>query len=431
MRHAFVSVLALALLALGGSRASAQASLVTGLGGPLDFGTDSAPRGDDGSSMAAVDLTPTFPMGVDFYGMHFTDVWVNINGSISFGSPVGSYTPTSFPRTAGAPMIAAWWADVDTRPVPASDPNANQVYWAATPTQFVVTWIDVGYYDRKTDLLNAFQIVLTPAASGIAGAFDVELRYHRCEWTTGDALSSGGMHGLGGHPAQAGIDAGDGMHFYSLPGSLSNAVLLLCDSSNVVPADAGVWHLSSIVPAPVCGNGFQETGEECDDGNTQDHDYCDNTCQLTVPCYTVYPDGAIDFPFPRVDANFGEGGIPDANGDDAFGGIGDLGPLPDLGLSAIDSGIGVVGPCMMPREDGGRRADAGTRFDAGDPVDATMRMDAGPHVNALDVTGGGCGCRAGGARGDGIDALLAGLFVITCLRARARARTRRATRMAG
>lgn len=35
-------------------------------------------------------------------------------------------------------------------------------------------------------------------------------------------------------------------------------------------------------PTPVCGNGYLEAGEECDDANQQDGDGCDATC--TIPC---------------------------------------------------------------------------------------------------------------------------------------------------
>jgi len=35
-----------------------------------------------------------------------------------------------------------------------------------------------------------------------------------------------------------------------------------------------------VCPAPVCGNGIQETGEQCDDGNTVDGDGCRGDCTL-------------------------------------------------------------------------------------------------------------------------------------------------------
>jgi len=135
----------IAMLLVPCASASAQESLITGFGGPLDFGTMSPPRGDDGSTLSAVPLGAAFPTGVDFFGQHFTDVWVNINGSLSFGMAEMHFSPTSFPRPAGSPpMIAAWWADVDTRPIIATEPDANQVYYASSATQFVATWIDVG-----------------------------------------------------------------------------------------------------------------------------------------------------------------------------------------------------------------------------------------------------------------------------------------------
>lgn len=57
------------------------------------------------------------------------------------------------------------------------------------------------------------------------------------EWTTGDA--SGGNNGTGGIPALAGINAGDGIHFYTLPMSLSDDVIHIEETSNVdVP---GKW----------------------------------------------------------------------------------------------------------------------------------------------------------------------------------------------
>jgi MYXO-CTERM domain-containing protein len=311
-------------------------------------------------------------------------------------------------------MIAAWWGDADTTDPLATEPDGNQVFYAVTATRFVATWIDVGYFDRHVDLLNAFQIVLTPAAAGPAGAFDVELRYHRCEWLMADGSAI---------PAQAGLDAADGVHSVSLPGSRSSAMLALCTMSNA--GMPGVWHLSSVVPAPTCGNGLLETGESCDDGNHGDHDYCGNDCEMRSPCITIFPDGAIDFPFPLPDANIPDASV-DANGNDAAGGL----PFIDANLPHVDSGGGPlpdVGPAIglcpgddAARPDGGRRPDAGTRFDANiEPMDAGGRGDSGPRTNELDVTGGGCGCRAGARSGSGGWLALLGLVAVAFRRSSA------------
>ncbi|MCP3167775.1 PQQ-dependent sugar dehydrogenase [Myxococcus qinghaiensis] len=54
------------------------------------------------------------------------------------------------------------------------------------------------------------------------------------------------------------------------------------------PTDAGAWEGFYLEPvtcpgggtSPVCGNGTVESGEQCDDGNTQPGDGCDATCRI-------------------------------------------------------------------------------------------------------------------------------------------------------
>ena len=57
------------------------------------------------------------------------------------------------------------------------------------------------------------------------------------QWTTGDA--SDGINGLGGIPAQVGFDAGDGIRHATIPGSRTDAIINITQTSNVgIP---GVW----------------------------------------------------------------------------------------------------------------------------------------------------------------------------------------------
>jgi Nidogen-like len=80
--------------------------------------------------------------------------------------------------TAGAnnPIIAPFWADVDTRGVGASttpggnSTGANRVHYDLDTVNGVVTvtWDDVGYYNQHTNLLNAFQVQLTTSAMAIS-----------------------------------------------------------------------------------------------------------------------------------------------------------------------------------------------------------------------------------------------------------------------
>jgi hypothetical protein len=74
-----------------------------------------------------------------------------------------------------------------------------------------------------------------------AGNFDIEFRYEDINWTTGDA--SGGTNGLGGTPAQAGFDAGDGNNFFIVPGSRTASVVDL-DTANSNTGTPGIWKFS-------------------------------------------------------------------------------------------------------------------------------------------------------------------------------------------
>ena len=63
-----------------------MATLIGGLGGSAGFGDDSMPRNDDSPSIP-IDLTPIFGLtGLNFFGSTYTGLFLNYNGSISFGS---------------------------------------------------------------------------------------------------------------------------------------------------------------------------------------------------------------------------------------------------------------------------------------------------------------------------------------------------------
>jgi hypothetical protein len=227
--------------------ASAQAELITGLGGEAGFGTNILEGNDDGSS-AEIDVTRAFPNGLLYFGERFRSIYVNNNGSITFGGPQGNYTPERFP-IVGNRMIAPFWADVDTRS--GGRPQHNGVYWDVRPGQLVVTWYNVGFYPSDNSRENTFQLViLSDEILDQDNLWKVQFRYARCEWTTGGA--SGGQNGLGGTPAQAGFDAGNGQVFEILPGSGTGNVLSLCTTSNVgLP---GYWEFDIYLGTPQVSN---------------------------------------------------------------------------------------------------------------------------------------------------------------------------------
>src|SRR5687767_75776 len=75
--------------------------------GPIrtGFDTDSLPRIDDGSSGP----TPV-GFGLNFYGTAYRDLYVNENGTVTFGSPLGAFTPVKLSQLR-YPMLAPFFAD--------------------------------------------------------------------------------------------------------------------------------------------------------------------------------------------------------------------------------------------------------------------------------------------------------------------------------
>ncbi len=264
----------LSALACGGcflAPSAAQAiGLVNGLGGPRGFGTNFLNRNDDGST-AGLGL----PFNLYFADSMRSTFFVNNNGNITFNSALSSYTPTAFPG-APQPIIAPWWADVDTRN------SSSGVVWytAPNPDQLVVTWDDVGYYNSHADKSNSFQLILARVPGDTSGAFSAEFRYETLQWTTGDA--SGGSGGFGGIPAQAGYDngrTGTAAEYFSLPGSRTADILDVVNMSNVSPSTPGLWRF-------YFGSGGSMPGDD-----------------PSNPIMPVVLDGQFHFDFPVVIPN--------------------------------------------------------------------------------------------------------------------------------
>lgn len=235
--HAWQRLVVISLCLLWAGSSAWSADLVRNLGGDSGFGQLAEGPNDDGSS-SRITLTQVFPTGLRFFSGTYTFAYINTNGNITFNGRVGTYTPSPFPISY-QPMIAPYWGDVDTRcgHTDSSDPYSNAVYYASTTDSFVVTWYKVGYYACGHNKYNSFQLILRNRDDIAPGDFDVEFRYALLQWTTGSA--SGGHNGLGGVPAQAGFDAGDKTHYFTVPGSRTAAVLNLVNTSNV--NTPGVW----------------------------------------------------------------------------------------------------------------------------------------------------------------------------------------------
>lgn len=176
------------------------------------FATNNLPANDDGYT-GLVNLG----FSANFFGTTYTQAYVNNNGNITFDAPLGTYTP--FGLTAGGvpPIIAPFFADVDTRTGPVVTYGTDVVDGHSA---FGVNWPGVDYFQYHSDKTNVFQLVLIDRSDTGAGNFDFEFNNNQIQWETGDA--SGGHGGLGGNCAAAGYSngqSGAANNSAELPGS--------------------------------------------------------------------------------------------------------------------------------------------------------------------------------------------------------------------
>ncbi len=209
--------LLLALLVGGIEPLAAQA-----IRGNQGFLANSLPPGDDGPSSQATELGFT----INFFGKQYSSAFVNHNGNITFEGGFAEYTPEGI-GNLGAAIIAPYWADVDTL-------GQGRIAYGRDTVNgrpaFGVIWDKVGYFDRRTDKANTFQVVLIDRSDTGAGNFDIEMNYEQIQWEVGEASHDFGAGAAGVCvigppsciPASAGYSNGSrqGGTFFSISGSL-------------------------------------------------------------------------------------------------------------------------------------------------------------------------------------------------------------------
>lgn len=187
------------------------------------FDSNTIPANDDGYTTSPVSLGFT----ANFFGADYSGLYVNNNGNVTFNAPQSTYTPSGLGSSySGQPIIAPFFADVDTRGAGSGLTSYGTGMYAGHDA-FGVTWPAVGYYGSHVDKLNTFQLILVDRSDSGTGNFDFYFNYDQIQWETGDA--SGGSGGLGGISAAVGYNAGQGNAagtYAMLPGSLINGALL-------------------------------------------------------------------------------------------------------------------------------------------------------------------------------------------------------------
>ncbi|MDX1676686.1 nidogen-like domain-containing protein [Arsukibacterium sp.] len=179
---------------------------------------------NDDESTGAVNIG----FDVNFFGLTFSQLFVNNNGNVTFDNALSAYTPFDLTST-GRQIIAPFFADVDTRF--AGDPVTYGTGSFGGMLAFGVNWLNVDYYASSAAHTNrnSFQLILVDRSDIAAGDFDIIFNYDQIQWETGTASSSGGdANGLGGNSARVGYSNGTGNagSFFELAGSAVNGALL-------------------------------------------------------------------------------------------------------------------------------------------------------------------------------------------------------------
>lgn len=137
---------------------TAGASLYTSSIGNLVTGYS---ENDDGSFGAL-----SLGFNINFFGTSYGSLYVNNNGNVTFGGSTSSYSPLPLNTQSTRPMIAPYWTDLDSR---SSLLASSGVYLTQSEHQTIVTWKDMGYFNRNYSGMATFQLVLNDPSTAVAG----------------------------------------------------------------------------------------------------------------------------------------------------------------------------------------------------------------------------------------------------------------------
>jgi Nidogen-like/PEP-CTERM motif len=250
MRSTRIRAFALGLTLLACAAPVYAGAILSNLSNP-GFGTNTlAPNDDESTGLVSFGFT------ANLFGSSYTQLYVNNNGNVTFDQALGTYTPFGLTGGVVPPIIAPFFADIDTRS--AGDAVTYGTDTVNGHTAFGVNWLNVDYYSSSTSHTNrnSIQLVMIDRSDVTAGAFDFWFNYNLIQWEAGTASSSDDC-GRGGESAHVGYSNGllVGNVSFELPGSGVHGAFLdsgvACGASAFTPVgpNALITHsLNSDVP---------------------------------------------------------------------------------------------------------------------------------------------------------------------------------------
>ena len=180
---------------------------------PTGYAANPVARGDDTANQVV-----GLPFSMNWNGTSYNQVFINMNGNVTFGNGFTGFDPNTTLQAAGQNIMAPFWADVDTRnaamgQVTYSNITAGSVPQVDGQDAFFVNWINVGRYNytsANATQTNSFQLVIVDRSDTGAGNFDFMYNYDAVAWDIATGSSN--------RRARVGWGRSDGTGF-ELPGS--------------------------------------------------------------------------------------------------------------------------------------------------------------------------------------------------------------------
>jgi hypothetical protein len=134
-----------------GAVSAAQASLYT-----TNYGTQLPTPSDCDDCYAGPIAFSGAGQSINFFGHTYSSLYVGSNGYVTFGSGQSSFSTQPLDTQDVAPMIAAFYTDLDSRDDAASNVYVN----TATDGQIIATWELMGHFPGNYGVRSTFQIII-------------------------------------------------------------------------------------------------------------------------------------------------------------------------------------------------------------------------------------------------------------------------------